>query len=276
MRFALYRWVKPNMTIPEQPKLLTLGHMLTRITERQGGLPTRNWRLVPLEIEAKNCARDKCSHNSSSGTTCIRARVASPELSNLSKPSFRMPPSGQIMIWRLDQYDSCWWWCPNKRCCCCCWSWFWGKRWHSLVTATTGQQLGWSIFTTCWELRIVLLELGVSFLLPRCSYSGSYFVKSTQYSGPLCLSQSFRIWQMRPQLCTNTRSRQLFPQSTYRMEKFQQSNHQPAWFKRPNWKRSVWNAFKFCISADYIQSLWYLDRDENLLYFGSRGPSDYC
>ena len=131
MRFALYRWVKPNVTIPEQPKLLTLGHMLTRITERQGGLPTRNWRLVPLEIEAKNCARDKCSHNSSSGTTCIRARVASPELSNLSKLSVRMPPSGQIMIWRLDQCDSCWWWCPSKRCFCCCWSWFWGKRWHS-------------------------------------------------------------------------------------------------------------------------------------------------
>ena len=101
MRFDLYRWVKIKMNIPEQPKLLTLGHILTRITERQGGLPTRNWRLVPLEIEAKNCARDKCSHNSSSGTTCIRARVASPELSNLSKPSFRMPPSGQIMIWSL-------------------------------------------------------------------------------------------------------------------------------------------------------------------------------
>ena len=47
------------------------------------------------------------------------------------KLSFRMPPSGQIMIWRLNQCDSCWWWCPNKRCCCCCWSWFWGKRWHS-------------------------------------------------------------------------------------------------------------------------------------------------
>ena len=100
MKFALYRWVKIKMTIPEQPKLLTLGHILTRISGRQGALPTRNWRLVPLEIEAKNCARDKCSHNSSSGTTCIRARVASPELSNLSKPSLRMPPSEQIMIWR--------------------------------------------------------------------------------------------------------------------------------------------------------------------------------
>ena len=123
-RFALNRWVKPDM------KLLILWHILKRITERQGGLPTRNWRLVPLEIEAKNCARDKCSHNSSSGTTCIRARVASPELSNLSKPSFRA--NDDLETWLLD---SCWWWCPNKRCCCCCWSWFWGKRWHSLVTA---------------------------------------------------------------------------------------------------------------------------------------------